>query len=603
MNLRKIESYPLAFSKLLCFIPCIVLLQGDATGVASDVANKGQPNIIFILADDQGWNGTSVQMHPNVPGSKSDYYLTPNLEKLASQGLRFSQAYAPAPMCAPSRASFQIGKSPAQLRMTNVGRGSSPQPWERLELEDHSSKLPADEITIGEQLQSVGYSTAWFGKWHLGNRVGPGSHGYDDHDGATGNSEGVTEDPKNPKDIFGITERGIKFMEQNVKAKKPFYLQLWHYAVHDPIETKPESERAAANRRAGRTHFSTTVAGMTADLDTSVGMIVDKVDEMGISDNTYIVYMSDHGAGLNVSSNLPLALGKGCLTEGALRVPLIIRGPGVAADAHSWVPTVGWDLYPTFCSLAGVKNDLPEGIEGINLQPLLKTGSWPDQKPKRDAIAFHFPHYGQGATRSPHSTIIIDGFKLYKHYEWDLIQLYDLSKDIGERNDLAEQMPAKVQMLSKRLDEYLAKVDAGMPSPNDKFDPNATVQHTPPGTSGRGNREERIAERKKELETLEAAVKEGDFEKIAPLLDAMAESLDSGSSGSSDRRSRFIESRQQDLAELQAALKEKDIKMMNEALAKIKDRSQGSRRGSRNGGGDKKENSKEKSEPEKAESP
>jgi len=249
--------------------------------------------------------------------------------------------------------------------------------------------------------------------------------------------------------------------------------------------------------------------------------------------------------------------------------------------------------------LAGVKSDLPEGIEGIDLQPLLKTGSWPDQKPRRDAIAFHFPHYGQGATRSPHSTIIIDGFKLYKHYEWDLIQLYDLSKDIGEQNDLTEKMPAKVQMLTRRLDEYLARVDAGMPSPNTKFDPNAAVQHTPPGTSGRGNREERIAERKKELETLEAAVKEGDFEKIGLLLDAMADSLDSGSSSGSDRRSQFMESRKQDLAELQSALKEKDIKKMRAALAKMKDRSRGSRRGSRNRGGDNTESSKEKSSPVK----
>ena len=585
MNLTQRVSHQVAFGKSLCLVLGIVLIlfQGASGGVASaQGAGKGQPNIIFILADDQGWNGTSVQMHPDVPGSKSDFYLTPNLEKLASQGLRFSQAYAPAPMCAPSRASFQTGKSPAQLRMTNVGRGSSPNPWEKLELEDHSSRLSKDEITIGEQLQSAGYATAWFGKWHLGGREGPGAHGYDEHDGPTGNSTGVTEDPENPKDVFGITKRGIKFMEQHVKDEKPFYLQLWHYAVHDPVETKPESEAAAAKRRSGSTHFSTTVAGMTTDLDTGVGMIVDKVDELGISDNTYIIYMSDHGAGLNVSSNMPLALGKGSLTEGALRVPLIIRGPGVAADGHCSVPMVGWDLFPTFCRLAGVEKELPKGIEGVDLQPLFKTGVWPDQKPKRDAIAFHFPHYGQGAMRSPHSTIIIDGFKLYQHYEWDLFQLFDLSKDIEEQNELAEQMPEKVKMLAKRLDEYLTEVDAGMPSPNAKFDPNAEVQHTKPGSGGRGNREERIAERKKELETLEAVVESGDFKKIGLVLDTMSEALNSESSDSG-RRSRFKESREQDLTELKAALAEKDVKAMQEIVAKIKDGSSRSRRGSRSG--------------------
>ena len=571
----------MAYGKLFCFVAAFVLivLQAANTGVAKDVAKGKQPNIVFILADDQGWNGTSVQMHPTVRGSKSDFYRTPHLERLAAQGLRFSQAYAPAPMCAPSRASFQTGKSPAQLRMTNVGRGSSPEPWERLELEDHSSRLSQDEITIGEQLQTAGYATAWFGKWHLGSRAGPEAHGYDESDGATGNSEGVTEDPENPKDVFGITKRGIEFMEQNVKAEKPFYLQLWHYAVHDPIETKPESASAAASRRAGRTHFLPTVAGMTADLDTGLGMILDKVSELGISDNTYIVYMSDHGAGLNVSSNLPLALGKGCLTEGALRVPLIISGPGVATNAFCSVPAVGWDLYPTFCRLAGVEKELPKGIEGIDLKPLFKTGAWPDQKPRRDEIAFHFPHYGQGATRSPHSTIIVDGLKLYRHYEWDLLQLYDLNRDVGERNDLAKQMPEKVEMLTNRLDEYLAKVDAGMPSPNADFDSNATVQRTPPGTSGSTKREERIAERKKELETLESSIAAGDFEKIGSLLDAMAEALDSDSSDSG-RRSKFKESREKDLAELRAALAEKDVKQLQEVLANIKERSPSAKRSS-----------------------
>lgn len=580
MNMTKRVPLRVADRSLLCLIPGLVFcfFQGASTGLADEATSKSRPNIIFILADDQAWSGTSVQMHPNVRGSKSDYFQTPNLEKLASVGLRFSHAYAPAPMCSPSRASFQTGKSPAQLRMTNVSRGTSPKDWERLKLANHSSKLPADEITIGEQLQSAGYSTAWFGKWHLGRRSDPGAHGYDEHDGSTENEEGVTEDPKNPKDIFGITQRGIAFMEQNVKEKKPFYLQLWHYAVHGPVETKPESESAAASRRAGRTHFSPTVAGMTGDLDTGVGMILDKVSELGISDNTYIVYMSDHGAGLNIYSNQPLALGKGCLTEGALRVPLIISGPGVAEGKFCSVPTVGWDLYPTFCRLAGIEKELPEGIEGIDLQPLFKNGTWPDQTPRRDAIAFHFPHYGQGSMRSPHSTIIADGYKLYTHYEWDLLQLFDLNNDIGERNDIAEQMPAKVQELDKRLKEYLAKVDAGMPSPNVNFDPDATIQHTRPGSSG--GREERMAERKKELETLETVVKEGDVKKIESVIDSMVEALGTDSSDS-DRINKFKESRKQDLAELKAALEEKDLKKMEEVVAKIKERSPTNRRRSR----------------------
>ena len=185
--------------------------------------NAQQPNFIFILSDDQGWNGLSVQMHPDLPNSKSDFYRTPNLEKLAAAGMRFSHAYSPGPMCSPTRASIQTGKSPAQLGMTNVGgggRGQAP-PWQRLIPAPYTSTLSTNETTIGETLKAAGYATAWFGKWHLGGD-GPAAHGYDESDGPTGNADGNTNDPQNPKDIFGITDRGIAFMEKNVRAGKPF---------------------------------------------------------------------------------------------------------------------------------------------------------------------------------------------------------------------------------------------------------------------------------------------------------------------------------------------------------------------------------------------
>ena len=172
-------------------------------------------------------------MHPDIPNSKSDYYHTPSLERLAREGLRFSDAYAPAPMCTPSRASFLTGKSPAQLGMTNVGRNWKPWAWEKVEQAPSTNTLSPDETTIGEVLRRAGYATAYFGRWHLGT-VGPGEHGFDVHDGPTGNEDGAAADP-NPKDIFGITERGSNFMEKNVKEGRPFYLQLWHCAVHDPL--------------------------------------------------------------------------------------------------------------------------------------------------------------------------------------------------------------------------------------------------------------------------------------------------------------------------------------------------------------------------------
>ena len=317
------DSFLLRF--LLCASPLVLLLSvGSVVAHAADSKpGATAPNFVFILADDQSWNGTSVQMHPDRSDSKSDFYRTPNIERLAAQGMIFSHAYSPGPMCSPSRASFQTGKSPAQLRMTNVGGGSPASPSHRLAFPPHSSSLPAEETTIAEVLKQAGYQTAWFGKWHLGES-GPGAHGYDESDGPTGNSDGQTDDPNNPKDIFGITERGIAFMEKNVQAGKPFYLQLWHYAVHGPVQSMEKTEEVYDGAPAGEKHQSTSYAAMTQNLDTGVGMIMDTIKELGIDDNTFVVYMSDHGAGAALSSNMPLNQGKGTLWEGGMRVPLIM---------------------------------------------------------------------------------------------------------------------------------------------------------------------------------------------------------------------------------------------------------------------------------------
>lgn len=483
---------------------------------------KKKPNIIFILADDQGWNGTSVQMHPEMPNSKSDYYRTPRIEKLASEGMRFSHAYSPGPMCSPTRASLQTGKSPAQLRMTNVGRGGPSRPTQRLILPPYSSSLAEDEVTIGETLKNAGYATAWFGKWHLGGD-GPGAHGYDQSDGPTGNADGNTNDPQNPKDIFGITQRGIAFMEKNVKAGKPFYLQLWHYAVHGPVQSKQATEQRYAAKPAGQTHNATDFAAMTEDLDTGVGLIMDKVEQLSIADNTYIIYMSDHGAGRNLSSNAPLNRGKGTLWEGGLRVPLIVCGPGVRSGAFCNVPTVGWDMFPTFCELAGVDKPLPNGLEGASLKPLFATGSGSVDRAGKE-VAFHFPHYSQG---SPHSTITIDGFKLIRLYDPDESYLFDLDSDIGEQNDLAKANPDKTRMLRQRLDDYLANINAAMPSSNPNFDPTAVAQAGGPTDrrGGRGGRSQ-ISERIKELAVLEEAIKQGNAEKIGQLISDMKKSME-----------------------------------------------------------------------------
>jgi arylsulfatase A-like enzyme len=537
-----------------------------------------RPNIIFILADDQGWNGTSVQMHPDMLNSKSDYYRTPNIERLARAGLRFSNAYSPGPMCSPTRASLQTGKSPAQLRMTNVGGTRPATPSQRLVLPPHSSTLSTEEITIGETLKRAGYATAWFGKWHLGGDQGPAAHGYDEHDGPTGNADGNSKDPDNPKDIFGITNRGIAFIEKNAKSGKPFYLQLWHYAVHGAVQTRAATEATYAARPAGKTHQSAAFAAMTEDLDTSVGMILDKIDELAIADNTYIIYMSDHGAGLRLSSNSPLRQGKGTLWEGGLRVPLIIRGPGVKPGAFCDVPTVGWDLFPTFCALAGVQDDMPPGIEGGSLRPLFATGTG-NVKRDRDGIAFHYPHYGQGgggSNNSPHSVIVIDNYKLMKFYETNELYLFNLKEDIGEQRDLSSELTEKTAMMHQRLKDYLKSVNAGLPTPNQAFDPNAIARS---GRRGRrGALSQRIADRKKELIAFEEALEQGDSKKMGDLIAGMKQRFESGptrarrqqpgrAGGTSAREQRRV-----DLQQLEEAHRKKDVEKLRQLIAEIKKR-------------------------------
>ena len=538
-----------------------------------------KPNIIFILADDQSWNGTSVKMHPDVANSRSDFYRTPNLELLAAGGMRFSQAYSPGPMCSPTRASLQTGKSPAQLRMTNVGgrRGGRPtSSSQRLILPPYSSTLSTEEVTIGEVLKRNGYATAWFGKWHLGGD-GPGAHGYDESDGPTGNADGKTEDPQNPKDIFGITRRGISFMQRSVDARQPFYLQLWHYAVHSPVQAKPETEKAYAEKTKGQVHQSTSYAGMTEDLDTGVGMVMQKVKELGISDHTYVIYMSDHGASRSMSPNTPLNRGKGTLWEGGLRVPLIVSGPEVKPGVFCNVPTVGWDMFPTFCDLAGIEG-LPEGVEGISLRPMFETGGGDIDASKRQ-IAFHFPHYGQG---EPQSTISNGKFKLIKLYDSGELRLYDLQRDIGEQNDLSEVYPEQVQQMHQSLLGYLKRVNAAIPSANPDFDPKLAEQSRRSG-DGQGRRKGRrgpsqaeIAERQQAMVELEQTVERREFEAIGRLIANMKNAVDNArprrARPGSEGKASPPRKRQHDIRKFAEAHRNRDYTRLGALIAAAKKR-------------------------------
>jgi len=422
-----------------------------------------KPNIIFMLSDDQGWNGLSVAMHPDVPASRGANYNTPSLEKLAAQGMRFSAAYAPAPVCSPTRISLQTGKSPALLHWT---KAAPPETGRKLNEPILIKNIPASETTIGELLRQAGYATAHYGKWHI-RGGGPGQHGYDEHDGDTGNEEAFRFKDPNPVDIFGMASKAAAFMEKSQKAGKPFYIQLSWNALHAPGNalktTLTKYQKLGEGKNMER-------AAITEDLDTGVGRVLKSIDQLGLAGETYVIYMSDNGAG---GGRGALAGGKGDLYEGGIRVPLIIRGPGVKANSWCHVRTVGYDMLPTFCEWAKVSaSSLPKGIEGGSIAAVLGNAGAGSIKRPREELVFHFPHYQGDA---PHSAIFMGNLKLIRFYEDNKTVLFDLSRDIGEKNDLSKQMPAEAVRLGKKLQDYLVAVHAQMPTPNPQYDPKRAV--------------------------------------------------------------------------------------------------------------------------------
>ena len=422
------------------------------------------PNFIFILADDQGWNGTSVKMMHDEPGSKSDYFETPNLVKFADSGMRFSNAYSSAPVCAPSRYSIQFGKTPARLSLIRVGMNT-----------DHINH--EDFISIPKALKknNSDYRTAHFGKWGIGSN--PSVLGYDVSDGPTKNIDGNFNNNKNqwqnvlkkdPKNIYSLTNRAIEFMNSSTLEKKPFYLQISHYAVHSNIESTQESYIRFKDKPKGLFQKDQGFAAMTYDLDQTIGILIDKVKELGIEDNTYIIYMSDNGSVPNIpgakkyekSYNYPLSRGKWDAFEGGIRVPLIISGPGIKNGSESAVPVSGSDLLPTIIELAGGKSIPLTETDGGSFISILLNKDKKQIKRSVDGIFFHVPYKNGIALKRPHSAVRRGDYKLIKFQDDKSVLLFNLAKDKREEFNLANQNPEKAKELEKILDDYLIEVKA-----------------------------------------------------------------------------------------------------------------------------------------------
>lgn len=431
-----------------------------------------RPNFILILTDDLGWSCFSSKMDDRNPDSKSDYYETPNIDKFAAQSMRFTRGYAPDPICTPSRRSIQFGQ-------TSIRQGDEEFPTHYVPAQSTSQSIPQVLKAFDSR-----YKAAHFGKWDLRAKITPEQVGYDVSDGDTGNKNGdISSDREekwaqkyitgNPKQIDSITQRSIHFMQQQVKANNPFYLQVSHYATHVNFETQQASFDKFKAKPEGKKHQNPAWAGMISDLDKGIGELLKRVDDLGIADNTYIVLMADNGAVEFIPPvsnrldhpttfktqmrNYPLRGGKWTLYEGGIRVPFIVKGPGVQKGTQSDVPVAGWDLLPTFSELAGKTIKMNATMDGGSLATVLKKGG--KGEVKRPSNDFFFHRYNNGY---PHSAIIVGDYKLIKFWKTKKIELYNIVKDIGEINDISKQEMVKVTELEMKLMQYINEVNPSL---------------------------------------------------------------------------------------------------------------------------------------------
>lgn len=454
-----------------------------------------KPNVVFILVDDLGLMDLTVE--------GSTFHETPNVDRIANEGMRFTRGYATCEVCSPSRASIQTGKYPARLDITdwiNPGGGGQPEKWKRNTSHLPASyllQIPLEEVTIAEALKDGGYSTFFAGKWHLGGEgYFPEDQGYDINKGGheKGSPPGGFFSPyNNPKLEDGpvgeslpirLGEETAKFIESS--KDKPFMVMLSFYSVHGPDQTTVELyekyRKKAAAMPEPKERFLNDVripvrqvqdnpiyGGMMESMDDAVGIVLDKLDELDLAENTIVIFTSDNGgvsAGDAFStSNLPLRGGKGIEYEGGIREPYYIRWPAQVEAGTCDTPVTGTDFYPTILEACGLPLRPEQHVDGVSLLPLLKGETIPDR-----ALFWHYPHYSnQGG--EPASIILEDGWKLIEDLEDNSMRLYHVKADIGEREDLTSKHPDKVADLAKKLANWKEEVEARSMVENPNFDP------------------------------------------------------------------------------------------------------------------------------------
>jgi arylsulfatase A-like enzyme len=434
------------------------------------------PNIVFVFADDLGW--------ADVPFQGSDFMETPRLEALRQQGMTFTNAYASMANCAPSRAcmlSSMYSPRHAVYAVQSTKRG--PVSEMRLQPVPNVVDLDSNIVTFGEAMREAGYRTGLFGKWHLGFDEGhkPTDQGFDDYlDSRYPNPNRFQDEPDDPKGLFSISRAACEFMEEN--RDRPFLAYIAHHAIHTALEARPSSLRKFEEKTPGKQHSDPLYAACTYDLDAAVGVVLDKLEELGLTENTVVLFTSDNG-GTQKSSQEPLRGSKGGYYEGGIREPMLVRWPGVVQPGSVCdVPVSNIDFYPTFLEIAGVAPSGTQAMDGESLGPLLSASG----DLQREALFWHFPGYLNDPVVRPRDpifrtrpvTVVRKGdWKLHLyHEEWQLdggrarietnnaVELYNLRDDVGEHNNLALSSPEKREELVDEILNFWKRTGAVLPT-------------------------------------------------------------------------------------------------------------------------------------------
>lgn len=419
--------------------------------------NRREPNIVFILLDDMGWS--------DLPCYGNAFHETPHIDRLAKQGMRFTDAYAACPVCSPTRASIMAGQYPARVGVTDFIPGHW-RPYEKLRVPTNRTQyLPLEIVTVAEALQGAGYVTGHVGKWHLGGA---------DHEPQMQGFDFVRLSGLNrtDKQVTAFTDSAIEFIETH--SDGPFFLHLAHHTVHIPLEAPADLVEKYENKPKPAAGVNNPVyAAMIEHVDANIGRILARLDELDLSDNTIVIFFSDNGGlrqmytgeGPIVTTNAPLRGEKGTLYEGGIRVPLIVRWPGIVRSRSLCsTPVTSVDFYPTLLEIAGAAAPAGQVLDGQSLIPLLR-----QKDPFEDrALYWHYPHYHHS---TPAGAVREGDWKLIESFETGATQLYNLRDDPGEQTDLSVVSPRTALELQIKLAQWRRSVGAAMPQINPFFDP------------------------------------------------------------------------------------------------------------------------------------